>query len=157
VPAMDAAGSDLDVVRTARFLLRPPREADRDRFVEFSCNEDFMVFYPGVLTEDEARDRFDHMVAVCQAISSPQAAGGRAVLRARRGLYRRRLHRFRGQDLAGMAISAHVGVQGLGYATEAARLRWPRLARRMRVNCWQSSPRRTSPRATSAASSDHLL
>ena len=27
-----------------------------------------MVFYPSVLTEQEATDRFDHMVAVCQAI-----------------------------------------------------------------------------------------
>jgi RimJ/RimL family protein N-acetyltransferase len=57
-----------DAVTTARLLVRPPREADRDRFVEFFCNEDFMVFYPGALTEEEAWDRFDHMVAVCQAI-----------------------------------------------------------------------------------------
>ena len=27
-----------------------------------------MVFYPGTLTEDEANDRFDHMVAVCRTI-----------------------------------------------------------------------------------------
>jgi RimJ/RimL family protein N-acetyltransferase len=59
---------DLDVVTTARLLVRPPREADRDRFVELFCNDDFMVFYPGVLTEQEAKDRFDHMVAVCQTI-----------------------------------------------------------------------------------------
>ena len=61
-------GSDLDVVTTARLLVRLPREADRGRFVELFCNEDFMVFYPGVLTEEEAWGRFDHMVAVCQAI-----------------------------------------------------------------------------------------
>ncbi len=62
-------GLDLDVVITARLLVRLPRDADRDRFVEFFCNEDFMMFGPGVLTADEAQDRFDHMVAVCQAIS----------------------------------------------------------------------------------------
>jgi RimJ/RimL family protein N-acetyltransferase len=45
-----------------------PSEADWDRFVEFFCNEDFTVFCPGVLTAEEARDRFDHMVAVCLAI-----------------------------------------------------------------------------------------
>jgi RimJ/RimL family protein N-acetyltransferase len=61
-------GSDLDAVTTARLLVRPPLEADRDRFVELFCNEDFMVFYPDVLTEEEAAGRFDHMVAVCQAI-----------------------------------------------------------------------------------------
>ena len=61
--------SDLDAVTTARLLVRPPGEADRDRFVKLFRNPDFMVFYPrGVLTEEEANDRFDHMVAVCQAI-----------------------------------------------------------------------------------------
>jgi RimJ/RimL family protein N-acetyltransferase len=58
----------LDVVRTARLLVRPPREADRDRFVALFRDEDFMVFYPGVLTEEEAQDRFDHMVAVCRTV-----------------------------------------------------------------------------------------
>ncbi|WP_158292971.1 MULTISPECIES: GNAT family N-acetyltransferase [Kribbella] len=48
--------------------MRLPTEADRDRFVEPVCDEDFMVFYPGVLTEEEATDRFDHMVAVCQTV-----------------------------------------------------------------------------------------
>jgi RimJ/RimL family protein N-acetyltransferase len=61
-------GSDLDVVRTARLLVRPPWEADRDRFAALFRNEDFMAFYPEVLTEEQARDRFDHMVAVCQTI-----------------------------------------------------------------------------------------
>lgn len=42
-------GSNLDVVTTARLLMRPPREADRDRFVELFCDEDFMMFYPSVL------------------------------------------------------------------------------------------------------------
>jgi RimJ/RimL family protein N-acetyltransferase len=60
--------SDPDGVRTTRLLVRPPREADRDRFAELFCDEDFMVFYPDVLTAEEAGDRFDHMVAVCQAI-----------------------------------------------------------------------------------------
>lgn len=61
-------GSDLDVIKTARLLVRPAQEADRDRFVELFGNEDFMVYCPGALTEDEARRRFDHMVAVYQAI-----------------------------------------------------------------------------------------
>jgi len=58
----------LEVITTARLLVRPPREADRDRFVRLFSDEDFMVFYPSVLTEEQAQDRFDHMVAVCQTI-----------------------------------------------------------------------------------------
>jgi RimJ/RimL family protein N-acetyltransferase len=57
-----------EVVTTARLLVRPPREADRDRFVQLFRDKDFMVFYPDVLTEEQAGDRFDHMVAVCQTI-----------------------------------------------------------------------------------------
>lgn len=59
---------DLDAITTARLRVRPPREADRSRFVELFCDEDFMVFYPRALTEEEASDRFDHMLAVCEAI-----------------------------------------------------------------------------------------
>jgi RimJ/RimL family protein N-acetyltransferase len=71
-------------VRTARLLVRPPEEADRDRFVELFGDEDFMVFYPGVLAEEQASDRFDHMVAVCRAVpfgKQPviELASGRAV------------------------------------------------------------------------------
>jgi RimJ/RimL family protein N-acetyltransferase len=61
-------GSDLDAITSARLLVRPPQEADRDRFIELFGNEEFMVFYPGVLTKEQARDRFDHMIAVCQAV-----------------------------------------------------------------------------------------
>jgi RimJ/RimL family protein N-acetyltransferase len=59
---------DLDVVTTPRLLVRRPRAADRDRFVELFCDGGFMEFYRKVLTEEEAADRFDHMVAVCQAV-----------------------------------------------------------------------------------------
>jgi RimJ/RimL family protein N-acetyltransferase len=59
---------DLAGVATERLLVRPPREADRARFVELFCDEDFMVFYRRVLTEDEANDRFDHMLAVCETV-----------------------------------------------------------------------------------------
>lgn len=59
---------DADAVTTARLLVRPPREADRDRFVGLFRDEDFMVFYPRVLTGPEASDRFDHMIDVCRTI-----------------------------------------------------------------------------------------
>jgi hypothetical protein len=60
--------SDPGVITTARLLVRLPRETDRRRFVELFCNPEFMVFYPGVITEVEAEDRFDDMVAVCRSI-----------------------------------------------------------------------------------------
>src|ERR1022692_3638601 len=52
-------------VVTSRLEVRPPSEADRDRFVELFCDEDFMVF-SGVLTEEAANRRFDHMVEICE-------------------------------------------------------------------------------------------
>src|SRR2546422_368926 len=68
-PGGYVTGSDLDVIKTARLLVRPAQEADRDRFVELFGNEDFMVYFPGgALTQDAARRRFDHMVAVCQTV-----------------------------------------------------------------------------------------
>src|SRR5215471_8326605 len=57
-----------DVVTTERLLVRPTREGDTDRFVELFCDEDFMVFYTRVLSEEAARDRFDRMVAVCATV-----------------------------------------------------------------------------------------
>jgi RimJ/RimL family protein N-acetyltransferase len=57
----------IDVVRTGRLLVRPPREADRARFVELFCDGEFMVF-AGALGEAEAEERFDHMVDVCRAV-----------------------------------------------------------------------------------------
>jgi RimJ/RimL family protein N-acetyltransferase len=57
-----------DAVITERLLIRPPQEPDRHRFIELFTDEDFMVFYHGVLTEEQASDRFDHMLAVCQTV-----------------------------------------------------------------------------------------
>jgi hypothetical protein len=61
-------GSDLGAVSTARLLVRRPWEADRDRLVELFCDENFMVFSSGVLSEEQANDKFDHMVAVCRSV-----------------------------------------------------------------------------------------
>ena len=55
-------------MRTARLVVRPPREADRGRFIELFRDPDFMVFYPEVFTAAEASERFDHMVEVCRAV-----------------------------------------------------------------------------------------
>jgi RimJ/RimL family protein N-acetyltransferase len=113
-------GPDRDVVTTARLLVRPPREADRDRFVELLCDEDFMVFYPAVLTEEEAQDRFDHMVAVCQAVPF----GKQPVIELSSGL----IVGYTGVDYIDLEGATWLEwgyrlvpeCRGLGYATEAS-------------------------------------
>src|SRR4051794_23575340 len=47
---------------TERLEVRPPREADRDRFVKLFCDRDFMVFSGGVHDVDSANARFDQML-----------------------------------------------------------------------------------------------
>lgn len=47
---------------TARLEIRPPVEADRERFVRLFCDPDFMVFSGGVLERGVADDRFDRML-----------------------------------------------------------------------------------------------
>jgi len=48
---------------TERLEVRPPVEADRDRFVELFCDPDFMIFSGGVHDHASANARFDGMLA----------------------------------------------------------------------------------------------
>lgn len=57
-----------DFVVTARLEVRPPVEGDRPRIVELFCDDDFMVFSSGSLTEVEANQRFDRMLALCEVV-----------------------------------------------------------------------------------------
>jgi RimJ/RimL family protein N-acetyltransferase len=57
-----------EVVTTARLLIRPPREADRPRFVHLFRDRDVMAFYPDRLSEAAAEARFDHMLELSRAI-----------------------------------------------------------------------------------------
>lgn len=108
-------------MRTARLLVRPPEEADRGRFVELFGDEDFMVFYPAVLTAGQASDRFDHMVAVCRTIpfgKRPvvELASGRIV--GYTGVDR---IDFGGRTWLEWGYRLVPECRGLGYATEASR------------------------------------
>lgn len=47
---------------TSRLEVRLPIEADRRRFVELFCDEQFMVFSAGALDHDAADRRFDEML-----------------------------------------------------------------------------------------------
>jgi RimJ/RimL family protein N-acetyltransferase len=113
--------SDPAVVSTARLLVRLPREGDRDRFLELFRNEDFMAFYPGVLTVEEAGVRFDHMVAVCQAVPF----GKQPVVELSSGL----VVGYTGVDYIDLEGRTWLEwgyrlvpeCRGLGYATEASR------------------------------------
>jgi RimJ/RimL family protein N-acetyltransferase len=112
--------SDPDVVRTPRLMVRPPLESDRARFVELFCDEDFMVFYPDVLTEKDAEDRFDHMVEVCRRVPF----GKQPVVELSSGLvvgYTGVDHiDLEGRTWLEWGYRLVPGRRGLGYATEAA-------------------------------------
>ena len=104
--------SEAGAVTTARLLVRPPREADRERFVELFCSRDFMAFYPEVFTEEQAGKRFDHMVAVCQTIpfgKQPVVELSSGVVVGYTGVD---YIEVEGSDLAGVGIPAGAGVQG---------------------------------------------
>ncbi len=53
---------------TTRLEVRPPREADRVRFIELFRNDAFMIFSSQGLTEEAANGRFDHMLAMSEII-----------------------------------------------------------------------------------------
>jgi RimJ/RimL family protein N-acetyltransferase len=114
-------GPDPGGITTARLLVRPPREADRDRFVELFGDRDFMAFYPGVVTEAEASDRFDHMVAVCQVIPF----GKQPVIELSTGLVVGYTGvdyiEFEGKTWLEWGYRLVPEARGLGYATEASR------------------------------------
>lgn len=55
------------VLRTERLVLRPPEEADRERFVELFMNDSFMVF-SGALNARPASARFDEMLEIAAVV-----------------------------------------------------------------------------------------
>src|SRR5262245_20776717 len=67
-------GASLDravnvAVITPRLEVRAPAEADRSRFVDLFCDDEFMVFSSGTLTDRAAHQRFDHMLAMCHEVT----------------------------------------------------------------------------------------
>jgi len=60
--------SDKDVL-TERLRIRSATESDRPRLVQLFCDDDFMVFSGGVMSEVKANARFDQMLARCAEIS----------------------------------------------------------------------------------------
>src|SRR5262245_41861991 len=64
---------DLRPAVAPRVAVRHVVEADRPRFVELYCDQDFMVFM-GVLSVSEAEERFDRMIARCAEVSFAKQA-----------------------------------------------------------------------------------
>jgi RimJ/RimL family protein N-acetyltransferase len=114
-------GRDPEGVRTARLVVRPPREADRERFVELFGDADFMVFYPEVLTAAAASERFDHMVDVCRTVPF----GKQVVVERSSGLIVGYTGvdyiDFEGRTWLEWGYRLVPERRGLGYATEASR------------------------------------
>ncbi len=111
---------DPDGVRTARLVVRPPREADRERFAGLFVDQDFLMFYPRALTVAEAQDRFDHMVAVCQDIpfgKQPVIERSTGLIVGYTGVDR---IDFEGRTWLEWGYRLVPERRGLGYATEAS-------------------------------------
>jgi RimJ/RimL family protein N-acetyltransferase len=56
-------------ILTPRLEIRLPTEADRGRFVELFCDDDFMIFSDGVLDGPAAHRRFDEMLVRAEELS----------------------------------------------------------------------------------------
>ena len=93
-----------------------------------------MVFRPAVLTAEEAHVRFDHMIAVCQAVpvgKQPVVEVSSSIIMGNAGV-----------DITSRAGPGWSGDNGWLRSSEAldmpqrpARLFWPRLTKRMRGSC----------------------
>ncbi len=106
-------------MRTARLELRPIAEADRGRFVEFFCDDEFMVFSGGVNDIDEANGRFDHMLDIATRwpfAKQPvvESASGQIVGYSGVGEYE-----FEGELRLEYGYRLIPDARGRGYATEA--------------------------------------
>jgi hypothetical protein len=154
VPGGPVTDSDPDALTTARLLVRPPREADRSRFIELFCDADFMVYYPGRLTREQASDRFDHMLAVCATLSF----GKQPVVELSSGSIVATPASTTSTSRAAPGWNGATGWRGraaaAGTRPRPAGPCCPGPARPMPVSCWRSSPRRTWPPRTSAGNSD---
>ena len=112
---------NLETLVTPRLEIRHPCEADRGRFVELWGDAEFMIFSSGAKTAEAANARFDHMMAMCEAIpfaKQPIIERASGLVVGYTGVdqftYKGRTRLEWGYRLVGEA-------RGRGYATEASR------------------------------------
>jgi RimJ/RimL family protein N-acetyltransferase len=105
---------------TSRLEVRPPREADRSRFVELLCDDEFMVFSSGASTELAANARFDHMIEMCETVpfsKQPIVERASGVVIGYTGVD---YFAFEGRTRLEWGYRLVPGSRGMGYATEAS-------------------------------------
>jgi len=104
---------------TARLEVRPPREADRVRFIELFRNDAFMIFSSQALTEEGANCRFDHMLAMCEIIpfsKQPIVERATGIVVGYTGVD---YFTFEGEERLEWGYRLVPESRGFGYATEA--------------------------------------
>jgi RimJ/RimL family protein N-acetyltransferase len=107
-------------VLTERLRIRQPTEADRPRFVELFCDDDFMVFSGGVMSVVDANVRFDRMLARCSEISfakQPIVERSSGIVVGYTGVDR---IEFEGRSWLEWGYRLAAQARGKGYATEAS-------------------------------------
>jgi len=105
---------------TTRLEVRPPREADRARFIELFCSDAFMIFSSQALTEEAADRRFDHMLVMCEIIpfsKQPIVERGSGLVIGYTGVD---YFTFEGEERLEWGYRLVPESRGLGYATEAS-------------------------------------
>lgn len=105
---------------TERTLVRRPAEVDRPRFIELFCNEDFMAFSDGVMSEEQADARFERMLARCAELrfaKQPVVERSSGVVIGYTGVDWIELESGRWLEWGYRLMP---GARGKGYATEAS-------------------------------------
>jgi RimJ/RimL family protein N-acetyltransferase len=108
-------------VLTERLELRPPIEADRERFVELFQREDFMVFSDGVHSHESANARFDEMLKTAAEVpfaKQPLIERTTGTIVGYAGVA---WFDFEGERRLEFGWRLVPGARGHGYATEAGR------------------------------------
>lgn len=137
---------------TPRLAVRPPSEADRDRFVELFGDEAFMVFSSGPLTNEASHRRFEHMLAVAEVVfaKQPVVERGSGLVIGYTGVD---YFEFENETRLGWGYRIAPEFRGRGYATEARGALLELAGGTFTGECWRSSIRSTTHRRTSAARS----
>lgn len=108
-------------IETERLTIGPATEADRAQLVDLFCDELFMEFSAGVMTEAQANVRIDRMIWRIDEIpfaKQPIRITGTDEIIGYSGFDRAD---FEGVSWVEMGWRLTVGARGFGYATEAGR------------------------------------
>ncbi len=106
---------------TERLEVRPPTEADRDRFVELFRDPAFMVFSDGVHDLDSAHARFDEMLRTASEVpfgKQPVIVRSTSTIIGYSGVA---WFEFEGVRRLEFGYRLVPDARGFGYATEAGR------------------------------------